>query len=111
MNSEENQFKPPANSGLLSRDLSTCHLEILRLRDEVIGLQAELVEARNRIERSLDEDQELRTYSAAGLISYLEAQGEAQAREIALIRNSWTWKIGRIVMTPIRVLKTALGRA
>jgi len=111
MNSEVNQFEPPSKYGLLSRDLSACHLEILRLRDEVIGLQAELVEARNRIKRSLDGDQDLKVYSAAGLISYLEAQVDAHVREIALIRNSWTWKVGRIVMTPIRVLKRALGRA
>jgi len=110
MSSKVNQMNFLAEDGLLSKDSKTCHLEILRLRDEVFGLKAELEEAKNRIERSLNEDHELKTYSAAGLISYLEAQIEVHLREIALIRSSWTWRVGRIMMSPVRVLKKALGR-
>lgn len=110
MSSEMNHMHFHAVDGLLSEDLKTCHLEILRLRDEVFGLKAELEEAKNRIERTLNEDNELKIYSAAGLISYLEAQVEAHVREVALIRSSWTWRVGRIMMTPVRVLKKVFGR-
>lgn len=98
------------SKGLLPDDVNQLRLEILRLRDENIGLHAELAEERSRRTMSVGEDQDSNSYSVAGLVSGFEAQIVALSSEIGLIRSSWTWRVGRWVMLPVRVIKRIFGR-
>lgn len=72
------------------RDLVTFERE-LALVDRILGLEAEL--ARYSIASSLTPDEQL-----------------AAEDELARLRGSLTWRAGRLVSAPMRVIRRATGR-
>ncbi len=98
--------------------------ELLRLRDEAIGLRAQLDEASHRLARaeaersdavrellvlsdSLDETKvDLRqiTRERDALLE-LRTENNGLRRHIHAMHQSRTWKIGRFVLLPIRILR------
>lgn len=98
--------------------------EILRLRDEVIGLRAQLDEADHRMAAARDEcDEALRSANqvAGDLESIkvdllqmtrernalveLRVENTKLAKHIHDMHQSWTWRLGRILLLPIRALR------
>lgn len=78
----------------------TNRAELLRLRDEVIGLRAQIVELQSQ---PTDHDGCRRLLvEAEGSIKRLEL-------EIAAMRESRTWKVGRGVLLPVRSLRCIFG--
>ena len=96
----------------------------MRLTDEVIGLRAELAEARSRLDQAelkLSENAEYYLTQARLLeeskLTILQVTRERDAllrleqefsrlhRELREIHKSWTWRLGRFVLLPVRVLR------
>lgn len=100
----------PIRAGELPSNISECHLEILRLREELLGAHAELSELRHRITLSVDLDNPISGYASVGLVNHLEAQVQSLQAEIKLIRSSWTWRLGKVCLLPLRILQRILGR-
>lgn len=65
-------------------------LQLLSARDHAIGMAAELGEARHRVEKARKEVSDLR-------------------HQIKLIEQSRTWKIGRFMLLPVRILRRLVG--
>jgi len=98
--------------------------ETLQLRDEVAGLRARLAEAEHRVSkaegarvdalRALDD---MRAEHNEALVDLQQVKRERDAilelrsevtrlhRQIQEIHRSRTWRIGRMVLLPIRVLR------
>lgn len=109
----------------LTRDVSnisiTSVVDDLALRDYALGMLAELGEARARLQRAEFENESLterlrlemtRAYEAEsnlGLATDRLAREMTRAHEaesrIDLMINSFTWKLGRFFMLPIRALR------
>ena len=70
-------------------ELKRLQLQLLSARDNAIGITAELGEARHRAERAQKESADLRLH-------------------IKKIQQSRTWKIGRLVLLPLRVIRRLL---
>ncbi len=103
--------------------------EILELRDTVEGLRAELTEARRRrdqaeatlssvhsahakVEAELADAlaRLVRTEAELMRLARFEADFQMTKAEISVIHASQTWKIGRLVMSPIRLIRRFRGR-
>ena len=67
--------------------------DILVQRDKIFGLRAELNEANFQLRKAESANSELRRIIAR------------QDAEITAIRLSHTWRIGSIILTPIRWMK------
>ena len=95
--------------------------EEMRLRDVAIGLRAELVEANHQREKTellnaqlLNEIQDLndRLRMADNALRASQQLAEKVLHDISLrdaeivaVRNSRTWRIGSLVLTPVRWVK------
>jgi len=95
--------------------------EEMRLRDVAIGLQAELIEANYQLEKVelanselrnelQDLDDRLRMAETAHRVSQqlnekLSHDVSARDTELTTIRQSRTWRIGSLVLAPVRWLK------
>jgi hypothetical protein len=97
-------------------------LEVLNARDHAASQAAEIGELRHRLLRFEHSFEAHQTHDAnhrahiARLESALAAAGrngsnaEALRRELNLIKLSITWKLGRVLMFPVRALKRLLRR-
>lgn len=98
--------------------------ELLRMRDENIGLRAQLDEAAYRVSKAQGErDTAVRDLAAASdaldevridlrqmtrerdALAELRAENRGLRRHIHEMHQSHTWKIGRLVLLPIRALR------
>lgn len=95
--------------------------EEMRLRDEVIGLRAELVDANYQRQKAVSEDAALRNKLSAAeeqLRAATQAQNEASRsiydlqnwltatkKELTAVRQSRTWRVGRFILAPTRWVK------
>lgn len=98
--------------------------EILRLRDEIIGLRAQLDEAASRttaaqadrdeavgaldsVRDALDEVKVdlLQVTRERNALVELRVENGKLARHIHEMHQSWTWRIGRKVLLPIRIVR------
>lgn len=98
--------------------------ETLRLRDEVIGLRVQLEESLHRLGqaeiaqadavRSLDEERAAHMETLAKMqqvarerdaILHIRTDVARLQREIHEIHRSRTWRIGRVILLPIRILR------
>ena len=70
-------------------ELRRLEIQLLSARDHAIGINAELGEARHRAEKAQKESADLRLH-------------------IKKIQQSRTWKIGRLVLLPLRVIRKLL---
>ena len=93
-------------------------LEVLNARDHAAAQAALIGELRHQLKaaRELEiHDKNHRDHIARLEAALREAsrganQADALRREIATLKNSSTWKIGRLVLRPIRVMKRLLRR-
>lgn len=101
-------------------------LEVLNSRDHAIAQAAQIGELRHRLvkqaavletrrsEFSIHRENHLahiaRLESALADASRTAALAESLRRELAATRGSTTWRIGRLVMLPARLLKRLLRR-
>jgi len=89
----------------LPDDVHGLHLEIYALRDEILGVQARLAEAEIIIKKCKESEASEISMEPAVHVEYLEtvvADLEFQIREI---KSSSTWKLGRLLLSPVRIFK------
>jgi len=93
-------------------DIGFLQLEILRLRDEVIGALAREGEVRARLDGLLNSEARWEEHNSIKNHKAVLAQKEdAEARLEAVLRSR-TWKLGRALFAPIRLVRRALtGRS
>jgi len=94
-------------------------LEVLNSRDHAVGQAAHIGELRYRLlkqaQHQLIHDKNHRDHiarleAALAESSRTAAQTEALRRELTATRNSTTWKLGRVLMFPVRAVKRLLRR-
>ena len=93
-------------------------LEVLNARDHAAAQAALIGELRHQLKSARDleiHDKNHRDHIARLEAALREAtraanQVDALRREIASVKNSSTWKIGRMMMRPVRVVKRLLRR-
>ena len=85
-------------------------MQVLRLRDELIGSEAKLGEARERLSRMEDRCrriEDLATLRVAHVENEL-ALGEMYRGQVELILASTTWRVGRAIVSPSFAVKRLL---
>lgn len=85
--------------------------EIFQLRDEVVGLRAELGESESRIKQIVEIAHLESTIDPTAHIDYLKGVVRDLELQIEEIRESATWRLGRFVMSPIRFVKSLSRRS
>ena len=120
---------------MVTEQLAVLELEVLNSRDHAIGRANEIGELRHRLvaqaatyERRLHDAQaahEVHDSNHRAHISQLEAalatastaarvesrRATAAIAELADVRQSFTWRIGRLLMLPVRLAKRLIRRA
>lgn len=97
-----------ASNGPLATDWSetdALRREILRLRDELIGAEAQLGELRARLRVEMERQrfsQESRVVSDLEHVMTVNADLEQQLNEM---KGSTTWRVGRAIVRPLSVLR------
>ncbi len=102
-------------------------LEVLNSRDHAIGRAAEIGELRyrlvkqaavyeHRLSDAATHDANHRAHiarleAALAEVGRRAARAETLEREIAALRSSSTWRLGRLLMSPVRAVKRLLRRA
>lgn len=95
----------PAAQSKLPDDVEDLHLEIYALRDEVLGLQARLAQSEVTVKK-LKEGEALEfAMDPLAHVDHLETVVNDLEFQIREIKASSTWKLGRFLLTPIRLLK------
>ena len=79
--------------------------EVLRLRDEVIGHRARLAEAEVVIKRQVEMQAISASVDPAIHVEYLKGVVEDLEKQLKDIRSSSTWRLGRLLLAPVRVFK------
>ena len=95
----------PVVAQRLTDDVQELHKEIYVLRDEVLGLQARLAQAevttkKYKEGRSLDF-----VMDPSAHVEYLKTVIDDLEFQIQDIKASSTWKIGNILLSPIRLFR------
>lgn len=91
-------------------ELEELRMQVLRLRDELIGSEAKLGEARERLSRMEDRCrriEDLATLRVAHVENEL-ALGEMYRGQVELILASTTWRVGRAIVSPSFAVKRLL---
>lgn len=79
--------------------------EVLRLRDEVIGLRALLAEAEVVVKSRSEHDAIRYKDQASDHIEYLQGVVADLEDQLEAIRVSSTWRLGRALLLPVRLFK------
>lgn len=79
--------------------------EVLRLRDEVIGLRARLAEAEVVIKRQAEMQVISASVDPAIHVEYLKGVVEDLEKQLKDMRSSSTWRLGRLLLAPVRVFR------
>ncbi len=82
-------------------DVEQLTLEILRLRDIVRGCDAQVGELTTRLAR-LDEQRRLSEAQWIHRMEHTDRQLEAALERVDAIESSRSWRIGQLVLTPVR---------
>jgi hypothetical protein len=94
---------------VLSGDTEQLSLEVLRLRDLLRGAQAQIGELTTRLAR-LDEHRKHSAELWEHRIDHTDRQLQAATDRCEAMESSTTWKIGRLVLTPVSLWRAA-GRS
>jgi SAM-dependent methyltransferase len=89
-----------SGTGVAGDDPHSVQVELLRLRDELRGALAEKGSAAGEAQRLREE----LAASRAATARAVESMDHAVA-ELVATRTSWTWRIGRLLMTPVRLVR------
>ena len=106
MNSETDfSMLAPVKPRALPRATEELQHEVLRLRDEVIGMRARLAEAEAVIKRQVEIQTISSSVDPAIHVEYLKGVVEDLEKQLKDIRSSSTWRLGRLLLAPVRVFK------
>ena len=95
----------PVRPQPLPRDREELEIELFRSRDEFIALRARLAQSEIEVKR-LRESATLKYFtSPTEHLDYLEGLVKDLEFQILELKKSTTWRIGRFIMSPIRLLK------
>lgn len=89
----------------LPDDVHGLHLEIYALRDEILGVQARLAQAEMTIKKYRESEALGISMEPAVHVEYLETAVADLEFQIQEIKSSSTWKLGRLVLSPVRLFK------
>lgn len=95
----------PVRPKALPKEPDALGREVLRLRDEVIGLRARLAEADVVIKRQSEMQAISALIEPSVHVEYLQGVVQDLETQLADIRASATWRLGRLLVAPIRVFK------
>jgi len=106
MNSED-QFSnlSPVMAKPLPTEPLELQREVLRLRDEILGLRARLAEAEVVIKRTSEVKTVGSVNEAADHVEYLVGVVADLEKQLAEVKASSTWRIGRAMLLPVRLVK------
>jgi len=96
----------PVRPRPLPDDARELKAEVLRLRDEIIGLRAVIAEAEVRDKARAESEALSAVIDPSAHVVYLQgvvADLEFQLREV---RSSSTWKVGRVLLSPVWALRS-----
>lgn len=79
--------------------------EVLRLRDEVVGLRALLAEAEVTIKRQHDVHALSASVEPEVHVEYLKHVVADLESQLIATRSSTTWRLGRLLLAPVRVFR------
>ena len=78
-------------------------LEVLRLRDRVHGLRAENAELSARLAAATESSALQKELNPEDVIEHLELVVHDLDFQLKQVRSSTTWRVGRLVLAPVRV--------
>ena len=86
-------------------DTEALKLEILKLRDELMGAEARLGQVKAELLRLAGQGR--LKLQADGIENHAQVLGENRAlkQELRQLKKSTTWRIGRIVVRPLSIFK------
>lgn len=90
---------------------SALELQILQLRDELIGAEAKLGELREQVQRleaRCQRTEDLCDLRVANVENEL-ALGQMYERQLEMVLESTSWRVGRAIVKPSFALKKVLG--
>jgi hypothetical protein len=104
---------PPGERGAKRSepDREELELQVLRLRDELIGAEAMLGELRERVERlkaRCRRTEELCELRVANVENEL-AISKMYEQQLEMVLASTTWRVGRMIVKPTFALRRVLG--
>lgn len=79
--------------------------EVLRLRDEIVGLRAQLAEAEVTIKRQHDVHALTASPEPAVHVEYLKGVVADLESQLIATRSSTTWRLGRLLLAPARAFR------
>lgn len=99
----------------LRASVAALELEIMQVRDWAASQGTHLGDLRHKLETAAIDDRNHRDHIARLEVALAEmskraAQADRLRRELEAVRSSATWRAGRIVLGPVRVLKSLLRR-
>lgn len=95
----------PLVTKALPSDEADLRLEVLRLRDEVVGLRARLAEAEVVIKRLSEPDALKRSGRPSDHVEHLKLVVADFEKQLAEVKASSTWRVGRALLLPIRIFR------
>ena len=105
---------PPAQAiraAALTEDPQDLQIEVLRLRDMVIGLRAENAELAATSMAAAERASLISTPDAEDVVENLELVVHDQQIQLDAIKRSTTWRIGRLLLSPVRWLRSPRRQA
>jgi hypothetical protein len=84
--------------------------EVLRLRDELIGVRALLAEAEVVIKRYMERESIGSSLTPEAHVEYLKGVVDDLELRLAATRSSATWRIGRVILFPLHFARRLAGR-
>ncbi len=99
----------------LRQSVAALELEIMKVRDWAASQGTHLGDLRHKLERAAIDDRNHRDHiarleEALAETSKRAAQADRLRRELESVRASTTWRAGRVVLGPVRALKSLLRR-
>lgn len=90
----------------LPEDARELKLEVLRLRDEIIGLRTVIAEAEVREKARAERESLSSVVDPSAHVEYLQGVVADLELQIQQIRSSSTWKVGQVFLSPVWALRS-----
>ena len=92
-------------------DVDTLRREVLRLRDELIGAEAELGNLRAEVTLLTERQRLQQERQVVSDLDHMMAMNASLERQLVDTRGSTTWRLGRMFVRPLYSLRRRLGAA
>lgn len=96
----------PLRVPALSQDAKELQLEVLRLRDAIFGLRAEKAELSARMHAQTEAAHLGAEADSNDAVEHLELVVHDLQVQLAAIKSSTTWRVGRLLVSPVRLLRS-----